>query len=256
MEKNKVRAFKDVIFKRLNFLEKAFAYNRTRRNRWIAQMSSIIPKNSRVLDVGAGGCPHRMKFDHCYYFAHDFAQLSETQIQDQSGYGKLDYVSDILSIPVSDESFDVVLCTEVLEHVPYPIETIQELSRILKSGGTILLTAPLQSGLHQEPYHFYGGYTKYWYREFLTKNGFIDIEIEPNGTLHTTYFASGLTILKLFLEELFNSSSVLRKAVALISLILFAPILLIFNTIFCFLWENIFKVDSFTAGYHVKAKKL
>jgi ubiquinone/menaquinone biosynthesis C-methylase UbiE len=90
-------------------------------------------------------------------------------------------VSDIVSIPVEDASFDAILCTEVLEHVPEPIRAIKEFARILKPGGTLFLTAPLGSGIHQDPYHFYGGYTPYWYRKFLTQNNFEGLKIEANG---------------------------------------------------------------------------
>ncbi len=84
----------------------------------------------------------------------------------------MDYVSDITDIPVHDESFDVIICTEVLEHVPEPIKTVQEFSRIIRPGGQLFITAPLGCGLHQVPYIFYGGYTPYWYEKFLPEYGF------------------------------------------------------------------------------------
>ena len=214
-----------------------------------------IPNGSKVLDVGAGGCPHRKLFNHCEYFTQDFVQLSDVQIQNQAGYGKIDFVSDILNIPVPDKSYDVILCTEVIEHIPDPISAIKEISRILKTDGTLLITAPLQSGLHQEPYHFYGGYTKYWYQKFLTENNFSDINIEPNGSLYTTYFSLGLTTFKSFLEIMVEDKNLIRKLIAIFSLIIFSPILLILNPIFSFLWESIFHRQGFTAGYHVSAKK-
>ena len=95
-------------------------------------------------------------------------------------YTPLDYQSDILEIPVPDQSFDVVLCTEVLEHVPEPIKAVRELTRILRPGGTLLLSAPLGALLHQEPYHFYGGYTPYWYRRFLSEAGCEVVSIDAN----------------------------------------------------------------------------
>jgi ubiquinone/menaquinone biosynthesis C-methylase UbiE len=194
-------------------------------------------------------------FNHCEYFTQDFVQLSDVQIQNQVGYGKIDFVSDILNIPVPDMSYDVILCTEVIEHVPDPISAIKEISRILKPGGTLLITAPLQSGLHQEPYHFYGGYTKYWYQKFLTENNLLVSSIEPNGSLYTTYFSLGLTTFKSFLEKIVDDKNLIRKLTALISLIIFSPILLLLNPIFAFLWESLFERDGFTAGYHVIAKK-
>lgn len=255
MKKNKIIVFKVFLFNIFKPLEKLFAYNRMRRDAWYTKQASIISNGSKVLDVGAGGCPHRKLFSHCEYFSQDFVQLSDSQIQNEMGYGKIDYVSDILNIPVPDKSFDVILCTEVIEHIPDPISAIKEISRILKPGGTLLITAPLQSGLHQEPYHFYGGYTKYWYQKFLKENDFSELNIEPNGTLHTTYFALGLTIIKLFLEVLVYNKSLIHKLIALISLIIFSPIILILNPIFCFFWEKMYHEKGFTAGYHVLAKK-
>lgn len=255
MKKNQVLVFKVFIFRFFKPLERIFAYNRKRRDKWIIKQANNISNGSKVLDIGAGSCPHRKLFSHCEYFSQDFAQLSDNQIQNQLGYGKIDFVSDILNIPVPDKSFDIILCTEVIEHIPDPISAIKEISRILKPEGTLLITAPLQSGLHQEPYHFYGGYTKYWYLKFLNENDFYDINIEANGSLHTTYFALGLTIIKSFLEVMVDDKNLFRKLIAIISLIIFSPILLILNPIFCFFWENIYQQKGFTAGYHVLAKK-
>ena len=256
MKKNKIIVLKVFIFRALKFLERIFAYNRMRRDKWLTNHASNISDGSKVLDIGAGGCPHREKFNHCEYFTQDFSQLADSQIQNQEGYGKIDFVSDITEIPVPDKSYDVILCTEVIEHIPDPISAIKEISRILKPGGTLLITAPLQSGLHQEPYHFYGGYTKYWYQKFLLENNFTDLNIEPNGSLHTTYFALGSTILKSFLEEIFYNKNLFSKLIALISLCIFSPIFLILNPMFCFFWESVYQQKEFTAGYHVSAKKI
>ena len=80
-----------------------------------------------------------------------------------------------------DNSFDVILCTEVLEHTPEPIEALREMVRILKPGGRLFITAPLGSGLHQMPYHYYGGFTPEWYKHFGSKFGLYVTEITPNG---------------------------------------------------------------------------
>src|SRR5215470_8556959 len=138
-------------------------YNQYFRDRWMAAEATRISVDARVLDVGAGTGRYRSLFDHCKYEAHDFGEEPSTI----GKYTPLDYKSDVTAIPVADESFDVVVCTEVLEHVPDPFKAIGEMARILRPNGRLLHTAPLGSILHQEPYHIYGGYTPYWYQKFL-----------------------------------------------------------------------------------------
>ena len=57
-------------------------------------------------------------------------------------YGNLAYCCNIWAIPERDNTFDVGLCTEVLERIPYPNETIKELVRLVKPGGMLIVTAP------------------------------------------------------------------------------------------------------------------
>ena len=98
MKTNKVTVFKIFIFKIFKPLERVFAYNRIRRDSWVTEQAKKISPGSKVIDIGAGGCPHKEKFNHCEYFTQDFAQLSDSQIQNQEGYGKIDFVSDILDL--------------------------------------------------------------------------------------------------------------------------------------------------------------
>jgi SAM-dependent methyltransferase len=160
-----------------------FAFNLRNRDEWIAAQAASVQEKLKVLDVGAGSAPYRAFFAHCDYKTQDFSALTGDQLR-HGGYAAIDIVSPADAIPVADASFDVILCTEVLEHVPEPISVIKEFSRILSAGGRLILTAPLGSGIHQEPYHFYGGYTPYWYGKFLSEAGFDSIVVTANaGTL-------------------------------------------------------------------------
>ena len=156
-------------------------FNQNERDLWVHRKARGTPDGSRVLDVGAGTCQYRPFFGHCEYRAHDFKKYEGVKLGNTTVYGDIDYVSDIENIPVSSESFDLILCTEVLEHVPEPIEAMREMSRIIKPGGRLLITAPLGSGLHQLPFHFYGGYTPEWYKYCARKFGLEIVEIVPNG---------------------------------------------------------------------------
>jgi ubiquinone/menaquinone biosynthesis C-methylase UbiE len=169
--------------RRLFAASELLAFNLCNRDKWIAEQAASVPAESKVLDVGAGSAPYRALFAHCDYKTQDFAQLRDDQLR-HGGYAPIDFVSEANAIPVPDASFDVLICSEVLEHVPEPITVVREFGRIVAPGGRLILTAPLGSGIHQEPYHFYGGYTPYWYRRFLQEAGFDSITVTANaGTL-------------------------------------------------------------------------
>lgn len=156
------------------------------RERWLASKALKVPAGTKVLDAGAGQCQYKSLFAHAQYHAQDFAQYKGTAeglAQEAWNYPKLDYVCDITQIPVEDDQFDFVVCTEVLEHVPDPISALRELCRVTREGGRLFISAPLGSGMHQEPYHFYGGFSPYFYRKYLAEFGFEVIEIKPVGGL-------------------------------------------------------------------------
>lgn len=94
---------------------------------------------------------------------------------------RIDLVSDITEIPVPDASFDAILCSEVLEHVPEPTHALDEFTRLLKPGGILILTAPFASNVHMAPYHFCSGFSKYWYQHHLESSGFEIRELVANG---------------------------------------------------------------------------
>lgn len=156
------------------------------RDVWVAQKAASLRIGSRILDAGAGECRYRKLFSHCDYRTQDIAEYRGTTtgvLVESWSYGHLDYVCDITSIPVEGEHFDAVLCTEVLEHIPQPIAALKELSRVLVKSGRLFLTAPLGSGLHQQPHHFYGGYTPHFYTKFLVECGLEIRELRPIGGL-------------------------------------------------------------------------
>lgn len=156
-------------------------FNQRGRDQWMASKAAATPVGSAVLDVGAGTCPYRPLFAHCRYVAHDFKKYEGIKLGGGTSYGDIDLVGDITAIPAPDAAFDVVMCTEVLEHVPDPVGALREMVRILKPGGRLLLTAPLGSGLHQEPFHYYGGFTRHFYEHFLPSMGVSIQQLVPNG---------------------------------------------------------------------------
>ena len=160
--------------------------NRENREFWLERTLKKIPKNSKILDAGAGELQYKKYCGHLKYVAQDFGQYDgngnqmglQTEKWDNS---KLDIVSDITRIPVSDKSFDAIMCVEVFEHLPDPVLAVKEFSRILKKGGSLILTAPFCSLTHFAPYHFHTGYNRYFYEKILPEYGFKIKEIGANG---------------------------------------------------------------------------
>jgi SAM-dependent methyltransferase len=139
------------------------------RDRWIQAHAEKLAAGSRVLDAGAGASKYRPFFAHCQYQTQDFCQYAGELVKYLQ---PIDHVCEITAIPLPDASLDAILCTEVIEHVVDPAAVLAEFARLLKPGGKLLLTAPLLSYLHMEPYHYYGGFTHYWYRYWLPAKGF------------------------------------------------------------------------------------
>jgi SAM-dependent methyltransferase len=83
---------------------------------------------------------------------------------------------------IFDRSYDSALCFDVLEHVPDPLKAMLEISRILKPGGTLMLSVPHLSRLHEEPNDFFR-FTEFAIQYLLKKAGFTKIEIIPQGGL-------------------------------------------------------------------------
>ena len=103
------------------------------------------------------------------YYSHDFGEyagekwgLSNATLWEST---KCSIISDITNIPVEDNSFDYILCTEVLEHIFNPENATSELIRILKPKGSILFTMPFACLPHQKPYFFNSGLSSEWFEE-------------------------------------------------------------------------------------------
>lgn len=160
--------------------------NEDNRVEWVKSTLQQLPSGLRILDAGAGEKQYKRFCSHLCYVSQDFAKYdgSGDGVGLQTGewnQSDLDIVCDIASIPEPDASFDVILCTEVFEHVPHPVEVLKEFSRLLKPGGQLIVTAPFCSFTHFAPYHFYSGYNIYFWEHYLPKNSFEISCIEPNG---------------------------------------------------------------------------
>lgn len=162
--------------------------NPATRDRWVASKAAALPAGSWVLDVSSGNQPYRPLFAHCQYRSHEFPGnqeivdgfRGETE-KPLDPHQKYNYVGDITATGAPSDTFDLVILTEVLEHVPEPLLAMQELARVAKPGGRIIVTAPFTSGSHQKPYHFAAGYSREWYHYAAQKYGLEVVDVQSQG---------------------------------------------------------------------------
>ncbi|TAK29854.1 MAG: class I SAM-dependent methyltransferase [Chloroflexota bacterium] len=124
-------------------------YTLTNR-RLTALLGEMAPRaHGKMLDVGCGKKPYASLFSQVE--AHIGVEVPITLSKSQV----IDVYGSALHLPFASSSFDTVLCTQVLEHVPEPHQLLGEVARVLKPGGILILTAPQTWGPHEVPHDFF-----------------------------------------------------------------------------------------------------
>ena len=125
----------------------------------------------KTLDLGAGNSPYRTCFPN---------QVG-VDIRALDG---VDVICDAHDLAFRDTSFDTVLCSEVLEHLCEPQRAANEMFRVLKAGGRVVLTTRFVFPIHDAPGDYYR-YTRYGLQYLLRKFEITQLreEIDTMGTL-------------------------------------------------------------------------
>ena len=141
----------------------------------LRDLKEVISKYSQgdVLDVGCGNKPYETMF------AGKINSYKGCDVV-QSDLNKVDVICEATNLKFESSLFDTVFSTQVIEHVNEPLKMLQEINRVLKNDGTLILSAPFCWELHEEPYDFFR-YSKYGLKAMLTNNGFDVIDIRANG---------------------------------------------------------------------------
>lgn len=143
-----------------------------------AQYQVVLPLmrhyvQGKTIDLGCGDMPFKefLTDKVTTYHSLDLWPRSD----------EVTYVGDIGDMSmIPPASYDSAICLEVLEHVPDPFQAIREIYRILKPGGTVIISVPHLSRLHDEP-HDYFRFTIHGVRHLLESTSFEVLEIQKKG---------------------------------------------------------------------------
>lgn len=139
---------------------------------FLEEEAAQLVVGSRLLDASAGARPYAALFRSQHYESCDMP----------NGFyrSKHDFECHLDTIPRPDGYYDTVVLTQVLEHVPNPELVLRELARITRPGGKLLLSVPLNSPLHGEPWHFFN-FTHHGLFELAKRNQWRVAECEKVG---------------------------------------------------------------------------
>lgn len=137
------------------------------------QLERYVRPGTSVVDIGCGAQPLRRPV---LDLGGQYTGVDVVQNADQT----VEIIAPITEVPFPENHFDVVLCTEVLEHVPDVPRAIGELARLVKVGGHIVITTPFAFPLHEEPYDF-SRVTPYLLRSNARSNGLNVVEFVSSG---------------------------------------------------------------------------
>lgn len=141
----------------------------------VAALAGALPGGARVLDAGAGEGQYAHHFASQRYCGVDLA------VGDAAwDYSRLDVLANLTALPFRQGVFDAALNVVTLEHLREPGLALAEIARTLAPGGRLLLAAPHEWEVHQQP-HDYFRYTRYGLQYLLEKAGLEIVEIRAVG---------------------------------------------------------------------------
>ena len=155
-----------------DYIYLSFRHNANTFERFADQVGS----SKRVLDAGCGFKPWLPLFDEAtQYIGVDYS----------SQWSSADALASIDHLPFPDDTFDAVICSEVLEHTRYPERCIEELRRVCKPGGVLYISTPFAFPEHGIPYDFQR-MTQYFYKSVFEKDEIVELNA-TSSTLATAF---------------------------------------------------------------------
>lgn len=131
----------------------------------------------KVLDIGGKKTNRRGKF------IPPFDQVDSWKYLNNDNDTDPDYCCDAENIPLKDQSIDTIIMTELLEYTPHPDKVINEVYRVLRKNGHLLISTPLLNPVHGDYWVDRMRYTAVSLKEMSERAGFEVQSIEPMGSV-------------------------------------------------------------------------
>jgi SAM-dependent methyltransferase len=149
------------------------------RKSLLKAVDELRPKlHGTVLDLACGVMPYKnYLMNNPAIKSYKGVDLEPTEYHNTI---KPDHYWDGKSIPLPDNSCDFVIATEFLEHYFDTIHILQEIKRVLKSGGQLFFTVPCIWPMHEVPYDYHR-FTTYSLAMYFNISGFTSWDIKPLG---------------------------------------------------------------------------
>ncbi|MDD5650702.1 MAG: class I SAM-dependent methyltransferase [Candidatus Nanoarchaeia archaeon] len=141
------------------------------RYRWIYEKFLFGFKNKKILELGcpgSGGIIQFLKNDNEVYGA----DISESSVKILKSKGFKSFLINLNegTIPFKDKYFDDIIFIGTIEHLYNPQHGMEEVKRVLKTNGTLLISIPNPATGHYQIYPKL--YTHKQFKIYLAKNGF------------------------------------------------------------------------------------
>lgn len=133
-------------------------------------VSPLAVAGMDCLDVGCGARPYEYLFERGTYTGIDVEDSGRSISMKQP-----DYFYNGRELPFKNNSFDLIISTQVLEHVPDPLSILKEMARVCKPGGDVVISLPFVYQEHEEPFDYFR-FTRFGISELLSKAG-LEVEI-------------------------------------------------------------------------------
>jgi SAM-dependent methyltransferase len=162
-----------------------------------------LPSGARILDAGCGS--GRNMVELARHGTVTGVELSKTSVDIARSRGAGEVIEgSVLEMPLADDSFDLAVTLDVIEHLQDDLGALRELRRLVAPGGALLVTVPAYQWLwsgHDEINHHFRRYTRRSLRAVAEQAGWKQVR--------TTYFNSLLLPVAILLRILdrFNTNA-------------------------------------------------